>query len=166
MEEIASSTTVPEWIMRKKAENDLTKARAEAESERLSAASKAIKLGIPDFLKQLLKELEANVNGLTLIDYVATMSAPAGDIRHEQHRRIEIRRKSIIPTSTYTDIYYSESAPYIRCCPLHSKSYRLDFCLSEGIQITLIAEDQTIPMGPERVAAHIIKKMVSFLERS
>jgi hypothetical protein len=151
---------IPKWIRKIKAQDDLTAAKIEGNTQRQLLALRSVQADGPAFWKQLLKELKIATDSLGLIELQGSLgtvgTALSGD---EDARHIVVSLSALLPKQTYTNVFYKPGGSFIRCHTPEGGSVNLRLCLYEG-SVRVLAADGRTPMDAELCAQAIVQPMV------
>src|ERR1700722_6940979 len=152
---------IPKWIRKIKAQDDLTAAKIDGNTQRQLSALKTVQTDGPVFWKQLLKELKIATEGLALIELRGSLAnietAPA---REEEARHVAVSISAVLSKQTYTNVFYKPGGPYIRCYPQEGEPVNFRLCLYEGT-VRVLAADGRTPLDAELCAQAIVQPMVA-----
>jgi len=158
---MSNDPLIPKWIRKIKAQDDLTAAKIDGNTQRQLLALKTVHADGPTFWKQLLKELKIATDGLALIEVLGSLADIETVLpRDEEALHIAISISALLPRQTYTNVFYKPGGPYIRCYPQEGEPVNLRLCLYEGTVRVLGADGRT-PMDAELCAQAIVQPMVA-----
>ncbi len=159
-EERIVNDITPKWIRDLKEEDEGVESARERESQENQIATLKIRTEAPDFWKQVLKEIQINVDGLAQIGLRASVS-PAGP----NGCHVEVARTGTMPKIDYTNVFCSEQpSPRIRLHDMENAMSDNEIHLLFGVH-----NDQLIVMSPlpprqmmnaEQTAEYIVKRLV------
>jgi len=155
----------PKWIRDLKEEDEETEAARERDSQEKQIASLKIQAEVPDFWKQVLKEIQINVDGLAQIGLRASMSPLGADGCH-----VEVARTGTIPKIDYTNVFCSERpSPRIRLHDMENAMSDEEIHMLFGVHNNqLVVTSQSPPcemMNAEQTAEYIVKRLVRKVRR-
>ena len=112
----------------------------------------------PELWKQLIKELQINVDSLTQIGLSGSLS----DNSHpsDDSYRVTVRRMTTFPSETFTDLFYKPGDPMVRVCFMDGRSTKLTFGTLNGDKMVLWWEG---PVNLEKAARFIVEPMARSL---
>jgi|HubBroStandDraft_4_1064222.scaffolds.fasta_scaffold128388_2 hypothetical protein len=152
---------IPKWIRKIKAQDDLTAAKIDGNTQRQLLALKTVQADGPVFWKQLLKELKIATDGLALIELQGSLANIETALSHdEEARHVAVSFSALLPKQTYTNVFYKPGGSSIRCCPQEGEPVNLRLCLYEGT-VRVLAADGRTPMDAELCAQSIVQPMVA-----
>jgi len=145
---------VPEWMKKKRQEDELAEARKEAARQLEVNASPLLQQEGPGFWSQLQQRLAAVVDSLPILKLSGSIS------QFNEGIRIDVVYYHLIPVQAYTDIYYDPDTAVIRCSTMSGGICQLYLCVASNNEVTALAELDGPPMDPEQASEYIMRPMV------
>lgn len=155
--QMIDSPLIPEWMRQKRAQNDLAEAREEARNQKHIAATLLIQKERTIFWKNLLQNLDASVQALSVLKMTGVISPVGLDTM-----RIQVSRPGIFANFTHTDLFLDAGG--VRCHMLEGGYYELGFAVVSDFDIGLVGQQSPRPMNPEEASEHILRRMVDLIE--
>jgi hypothetical protein len=156
---------VPEWIKRKKAEDERTKAQNDARAQLEADAVMTIAANGNKFFQQFLSELDRNAGGLSeigIIGHVTKLGKPGS----ETSCQMNVELKGLSPRLTYTVVHYDPGSAFLRCLTLEGQEEEIHLPLrphSKG-GIGVLYRERII--DAEELATLIVQGMVERVKPS
>lgn len=145
---------VPEWMKKKRQEDELAEAKKEAARQLEVQASHILRQEGPRFWSQLQKNLAIAVDSLPFLKLTGSISSFSEGIR------IEVVYYHLVPVQTYTDISYDSNRAAIRCSTMSGGICQLYLRVVSDSEITALAELDGLPMNPEQASEFIMRPMI------
>jgi hypothetical protein len=147
-------TLVPEWIKKRRQEDELAEVKKEAARYREVETSLLLKQEGPKFWNQLQQSLAIAVDSLPLLKLMGSIT------QYSEGIRVEVIYYHLIPIQTYTDIIYDPGRALIRCTTMSGGICQLCLCMASNNEVAVISELDGLPMNPEQASEFIMRPMV------
>jgi hypothetical protein len=152
----------PEWIRHEESQRAMASARADAVTQRTTAALLEIEASAPGFWRQLLLELKLNTESLPRIGVRGQVSTVGSEKCGHAGYRVDVASKCIRPDISYSDVFYSRGDSAIRTLTLEGTARNFTFCvLPKGKGIAVIPDDGFAPISARTMAEMVVRQVVS-----
>jgi hypothetical protein len=148
---------VPEWMKKRRQEDELADAKREADRKRAVEDSLVLKQEGPKFWNQLQQSLAIVVDSLPILRLTGSIS------QFNEGIRIEVVHHHLVPIQTYTDIAYDPDSSAIRCWTMNGGTFQLYLCVTSNNEVAVLAELGGLPMNPEQAAECIMCPMLDYV---
>jgi hypothetical protein len=148
---------VPEWMKKRRQEDELAELKKEAARYREVDASLLIRQEGPKFWSQLQQSLAIAVDSLPVLKLAGSIT------QYSEGIRIDVIYYHLVPIQTYTDIIYDPGRAVIRCTTMSGGICQLCLCVTSNNEVTAIAELDGHPMNPEQASEFIMRPMVDYV---
>jgi hypothetical protein len=148
---------VPEWMRKRRQEDELAEAKKEAARQQAVEASLLLKQEGPKFWSQLQRSLAIAVDSLPVLRLTGSIT------QYSEGIRIEVIYYHLVPIQTYTDIIYDPGKALIRCSTMSGGICQLCLCVASNNEIAVIADPSGLPMNPEQASEFIMRPMVDYV---
>jgi hypothetical protein len=155
------STLLPAWVERIKQDEELAKARAEADAQRDRAASLQLAAQAPAFWEAFVRETQVQSPLLDVIGIRASVSLSlASNITPHDTCHVEVAKKdSLIPRVTKCNFFYGKGDRGIRVYD-EGRNFTFDFRVyPEGLKVAY-EYGRHPDMDAREMAEFILKRMV------
>ncbi len=148
---------VPEWMKKKREQDELAEAKAEARKQKMLAASTLIKAKMPEFCYAVKEKLAIAVECLSVLKLTGQITEFGGGYR------VSVQHPGVFPNQTYTDVVFMDDS--IRCTLLNGGVYKLLFCVVSDTEIGVsYMSEGGGTMNSEQTAEYIMRRMVEQIE--
>jgi hypothetical protein len=141
---------IPQWL------------KDDSEVRKKSDQSKVSQLGLK-FLSNVVSRLEANVEHLGSVGAQGRLSNLTRPDEQELRYRLDIRVNRVIPSLTYTDLFYMPGTLLIRCRPRDGWATDFHLCLLEDGEVGVIADGEFSQMDSPNFGDWIVKSAIERL---
>jgi hypothetical protein len=148
---------VPEWMKKKRQEDELVETKKEAARLQAVEASLILKQEGPKFWSQLQQSLAIAVDSLPVLKLTGSIT------QYSEGIRVEVIYYHLVPIQTYTDIIYDHGRAIIRCTTMQGGICQLCLCVASNNEIAVISELGGLPMNPEQASEFIMCPMVDYV---
>lgn len=153
-----NDSMMPDWMKKKKEQEDLASAKEEARRQRDLAVSNLIELKSPEFWKRLKEQLAIAVEFLPGLNLSGQITDAVGSVR------VSMSKAGVFANQTYTDLALHPG--HIHCTTLNGGVYDLNFAGYSDTEICVIeGNTYTPPLNPEEAAKLILEKMMAIIRR-
>jgi len=156
---------VPEWIRTRKAEDERAKAQDDARLQQVLVDDMTVAANAKEFFQQLLGALDRNAEGLSEIGVFGKLTR-IGKPGSETSCQLNVERRGLDPSLTYTAIHCDPGSTVIRCLTLEGQDQEAHSPLRQHPNggIGVLYRGRVIDAG--EFAAHIVQGMVEKVKSS
>jgi hypothetical protein len=148
---------VPEWMKKRRQEDELAEAKKEAARQQAVEASLLLKQEGPKFWSQLQQSLAIVVDSLPVLSLTGSIT------QYSEGIRVEVTFYHLVPIQTYTDIIYDPGRAVIRCTAMSGGICQLCLCVASNNEVAVMADPGGLPMNPEQASEFIMRPMVDYM---
>jgi hypothetical protein len=148
---------VPEWMKKRRQEDELAETKKEAARQQAIDASLLLKQEGPKFWSQLQQSLAIAVDSLPVLKLAGSIT------QYSEGIRIDVIYYHLVPIQTYTDIIYDPGRAVIRCTTMSGGICQLCLCMASHNEIAVLSELDGLPMNPEQASEFIMRPMVDYV---
>ena len=158
-----TEAALPEWVKKKKQENNQRdKERADAE-ERCAKNEKIVQYCGPEFWRQLLRGLELNAIAASEHLHVRATVSPHSEGAELGPHRVQVALESLSPRTNYFDISLKMESHEIVCSPREGAPYRIDLVVDARGQVLASSWRRGTYASAEQLAEDIMRELVESL---
>ncbi len=157
---IMNDSLMPEWMKKKKVEQESASVQEEASQQRVvTFASLLIKKDGRKFWRELQEKLGISVRFLPALGLTGSTSPLGNGVR------VSVSCPGVLPIKTYTDLFLTQEVGGIRCSGLNIGAYTLQFRVTpDNCVAVLSSRGGRDLMNPEEACEHVMKLMIDLID--
>ena len=158
---------VPEWVKQQAEKDRLKEAEAEVKACRQEATTLKIRDEAPAFWKQLLEQVQINLNALGHLNLQGSAQKIGCNQKEKSTWQIVVSSPVPVLPHRWLELSYTIGSTNISCKPSHGEPYDLSFCVREdmGDGALAIFFSDGISRDAEESGDFLIKDIVSHLRQ-
>jgi hypothetical protein len=158
----SNSTGIPDWILERKAEDELAIARRDAESHRELAGAIAIAANGQALWSALTTELDRNARGLEHIGLNGRITMfPANNNAPEHHCRIDVSKPGPWPRFFHADLFYRPGGDTVRSLTADGKADVKQLTVNRDGSLSIMLDKYSQPLCANEAAARIAQDVIA-----
>jgi hypothetical protein len=154
-----NDSLMPEWMKKKKAEQESASAKEETRQQRTVTASLLIERDGPNFWKELQEKLEIGVQFLPQLGFTGSTTTFGGGVR------VSVSSPGVFANQTYTDLFWTHELGGIRCSGLNIGAYTLQFRITPDNRVAVLSSRSGYDlMNPYDACEYVMKLMIDLID--